>query len=138
LGIHGDAQVAVWSTATISGVPLDKAALPCMATEADKASLARECRNRSRSIVAAKGATPFGIGSIVSSICTSILQDRRNVRPVSHFQPEFGCYFSLPVVLGRTGVVQRVPAGLSAREQEAIVESAQELKSTLNRVQEQY
>lgn len=107
-----------------------------MATEADQASLARECRNQSRSIIAAKGATPFGIGSIVSSICTSILQDGRDVRPISHFQPEFGCYFSLPVVLGRTGVVQQVPAALSAREKEAIEESAKELKSILDRVQE--
>ncbi|EPS26545.1 hypothetical protein PDE_01482 [Penicillium oxalicum 114-2] len=136
LGIHGDAQVPVWSTATVDGDPLEKAALLCMATEADQASLARECRNQSRSIIAAKGATPFGIGSIVSSICTSILQDGRDVRPISHFQPEFGCYFSLPVVLGRTGVVQQVPVALSAREKEAIEESAKELKSILDRVQE--
>ncbi|KAF7712129.1 Uncharacterized protein PECH_004235 [Penicillium ucsense] len=138
LGIHGDAQVAVWSTATVDGIPLEKAALPCMASEADKVALAHECQNRSRSIIATKGTTSYGIASVVSSICTSILQDRRNVCPVSHFQPEFGCYFSLPAVLGRMGVVQRVPAGLSARENEAIVESAKELKSTLDRVQERY
>ncbi|KAL4983337.1 hypothetical protein BDW68DRAFT_169183 [Aspergillus falconensis] len=137
LGIHGDTQVAVWSTATIGGVPLDKA-LPSASADVDKASLARECRNRARSIVGAKDATPLGIGSVVSSICSSILQDKRNVRPISHFQSEFGCCFSLPVVLGRTGVIQEVPATLSTKEQEAIAKSAKELKSTLDRVQEQY
>jgi L-lactate dehydrogenase len=137
LGIHGDEEVAVWSTATIGGVPL-KHALPAASEDAEKERLARECKTRSRSIVSAKGAMSFGIGSVVSSICTSILQDKRNVRPVSHFQPEFGCCFSLPVVLGRTGIIQGVPAGLSAAEQEAVVRSAKELKRTLDRVSEQF
>ncbi|KAL3484627.1 hypothetical protein BJX62DRAFT_243747 [Aspergillus germanicus] len=137
LGIHGDEQVAVWSTATIGGVPL-KQALPDPSQDVDRERLARECKSRSRSIVGAKGAMPFGIGSVVSSICTSILEDKRNVQPVSHFQPEFGCCFSLPVVIGRTGIIQGVPAGLSATEENAVVRSAKELKQTLDRVQEQF
>jgi L-lactate dehydrogenase len=137
LGIHGDEEVAVWSTATIGGVPI-KHALPTAIEDVEKERLVRECKTRSQNIVGAKGAMPFGIGSVVSSICTSILQDKRNVRPVSHFQPEFRSCFSLPVVLGRTGIIQGVPAGFSATEQEAVVRSAKELKRTLNRVQEQF
>ncbi|KAL3456404.1 lactate dehydrogenase/glycoside hydrolase [Aspergillus heterothallicus] len=137
LGVHGDEEVAVWSTATIGGVPL-KDALPAASEEVERERLARECKIRSRSIVGAKGAMPFGIGSVVSSICSSILQDKRNVRPVSYFQPEFGCCFSLPAVVGRTGIVQSVPAGLSATEQEAVVRSAKALKRKLDQVQEQF
>ncbi|KAL4813120.1 lactate dehydrogenase/glycoside hydrolase [Aspergillus spinulosporus] len=135
LGVHGDAKVAVWSSATIGGVPLEKALSSGVVA---KESLARECRQRSRSIFSTKGAMPLGIGSIVTSICTSILQDKRDVRPISHFQPEFGCCFSLPAVLRRSGIIQELPAPMETKEHEALVESARTLKRTLDRVQEQY
>jgi L-lactate dehydrogenase len=104
----------------------------------DRAELADECKQRSQSIIRAKGATPFGLGSIVSSMCSSILLDKRNVRPVSHFQPDFGCCFSLPAVLGRKGVMSTIQIPLDRDEEAYIVESAKELSGTIDWIPQNY
>lgn len=128
--MHGDEQVIGWSSATVGGVPIDQS----LAGEhrIDRAALAEECRHQSESIIRAKGATPFGMGAIVASVCSSILSDRRNVRPLSHFQPEFGCYFSLPAVLGRKGIIRTLPISLDNDEKAKIEESAKKLRSELD------
>jgi len=131
LGVHGDPQVIAWSAATIGGVPIESLALN---TLLNRAELANECKDRSQSIVRAKGATPFGIGSIVSSICSSILLDRRNVRPISHFQQEFGCCFSMPAVIGRKGVVSTIKVPFDSDERADIAESAKALKEMADRI----
>ena len=123
--------MVAWSAAAIGGVPLDKS-LPT--NTVDRAQLAHECEERSRSIIRAKGSTPFGIGSVAASICSSILLDKRNVRPVSHVQEEFGCCFSLPVVLGRGGMVKKIDMPLNDDEKARLAESAKTLKMTLERV----
>lgn len=133
LGVHGGSQVAAWSTATIGGVPINKLLGP---DTLDHAELENECKHRSQSIIRAKGATPFGIGSIVSSICTSILFDKRDVRPISHFQPEFGCCFSLPVVLGRKGIMKTIQIPLNGAEKADIAESAKTLREKIERIHE--
>ncbi|EXK25368.1 L-lactate dehydrogenase, partial [Fusarium oxysporum f. sp. melonis 26406] len=102
LGVHGNSQVVAWSAATVAGVPINTSIPPNIL---DRVELADECKHWSQSIIRAKGSTPFGLGSIVSSLCASIFLDKRNVRPVSHFQPDFGCYFSLPAVIGKKGVM---------------------------------
>jgi L-lactate dehydrogenase len=131
--VHGESQVAAWSTATIGGVPIDKL-FP--GNTLKHTELEDECKHRSQSIIRAKGATPLGIGSIVASICSSILLDKRNVRPVSHYQPEFGCCFSMPVILGRKGIIKSIHMPLSDTERSNVAESAQTLKETLDRIHE--
>lgn len=96
--------------------------------------MARKCKEEARRLIEAKGSTPFGIGSVISSICSSILFDKRTVRPISHWQPEFGCSFSLPVVLGRNGIERTLQVPLSNDETAALIESAKELSMTLKRV----
>lgn len=128
LGVHGDGQVVAWSSATINGIPLDKVLSPDTFGHQE---LAKECKERAETIFTAKGATPFGTGSVVASMCASILFDKREVRPVSHFQPEFDCCFSLPVVLGRKGIMKTIEMPLESDENAAIARSAHRLKSTI-------
>ncbi|CAI4219641.1 unnamed protein product [Parascedosporium putredinis] len=78
LGEHGDSQFVAWSLATVSD------------------AVAEACRNSAATIIDGKGATSFGIGAIVSSICSAILFDKRLVRPISHWVPELDCCISLP------------------------------------------
>ena len=121
LGEHGESQFVAWSAASIGGVALDKA-VPSNAF--NRTELAEECKHEAQRIIKAKGAIAFGIASIVASICASILFDKRDVRPVSHFQPDLGCCLSLPAVLGRKGVMETVSFPLNADEKAQLVESA--------------
>jgi L-lactate dehydrogenase len=133
LGVHGDSQVVAWSNAKIGSVHIDTMLPPDTFNHAE---LVNESKNRSQSIIQAKRATPFGIGSIVASICSSILFDKRNVRPVSHFDPGFGCCFSLPAVIGRKGIIRTIKMPLSDDEAANIAESAKALKATINQINE--
>ncbi|KAK1244810.1 hypothetical protein MKX08_004439 [Trichoderma sp. CBMAI-0020] len=132
LGVQGESQVTAWSAATIGGVPINE----CLSKGAliNRAELSSECQHRSQDIIRAKGATPFGIGSVVSSICSSIILDKSTVHPISHFQPSFGCCFSLPVVLGRRGVQRKVQMTLDFDEDAQITDSATALKRRIDQV----
>ena len=132
--MHGDAQVTAWSTATIGGVPIDKSFPP---NHFSHAEFENECKRRSQTIIQAKGATPFGIGAVVARICSSILVDKRNVRPISHFQEEFGCSLSMPVVLGRKGIIKTIQMPLNSDEMAGIAHSADRLKGIIKQIDEE-
>ncbi|RKK88119.1 hypothetical protein BFJ68_g13085 [Fusarium oxysporum] len=135
LGVHGNSQIVAWSTATVAGVPINTSIPPNIL---DRVELADECKHWSQSIIRAKGSTPFGLGSIVSSLCASIFLDKRNVRPVSHFQPDFGCYFSLPAVIGKKGVMSTIHMTLDSDEKAHIAKSAKELSETIDWIHRNY
>ncbi|KAK1244131.1 hypothetical protein MKX08_002269, partial [Trichoderma sp. CBMAI-0020] len=130
LGVQGGSQVTAWSTATIGGIPIKES----LSKEdvIDRSTLSSECKHRSQSIVRAKGSTPFGIGSVISSICSSITLDKGTVYPISHFQPSFGCCFSLPVVLGKKGIQRKVQMPLTFDEDAQIADSAAALKKLID------
>ncbi|KAI2707944.1 uncharacterized protein N7518_001526 [Penicillium psychrosexuale] len=133
LGVHGESEVVAWSTATLCGVPIDKA-LP--SNTFNPKDLANECKHRSQRIIQAKGTVSFGIGSALSRICSSILMDKRDVYPISHFQPEWGCCFSLPAALGRSGIIRTVEMATNSNEKADIRDSVEILSDTLKRVRE--
>jgi L-lactate dehydrogenase len=127
LGEHGDSQFVAWSLANIGNTPLstfpEYAAL-------DKERIAADTKNKAYSIIAAKGATHFGIGAVVASLAESILFDTRQVRPVSHYIPELQCCLSLPAVLGKAGVYRTMPCMglLDAVEQQRLRASASAIR----------
>ncbi|KAL2168773.1 hypothetical protein VTG60DRAFT_6882 [Thermothelomyces hinnuleus] len=135
VGLHGDSQVVAWSTATVNGVPLDRFLAPGVSgVELMHADLEDECKFRSEHIIRAKGGTPFGIGSVVASLCSTVLRDKSDVQPVSYYQPDYGCCFSLPVVLGRKGIMRTIAMPLDEREKATVDRSAQRLKETIERL----
>jgi len=101
IGEHGDSQVAAWSTATVGGSPIQNFLSP---TSPSLSDLANSAKTKAYSIITAKGATAYGIASIVSSICESILLNQQHVRPVSHWVESLDTYISLPAVIGHGGV----------------------------------
>jgi L-lactate dehydrogenase len=124
-----------WSIATIGGVPLNRALPPDLY---DPVAIAETCRNSAATIIEGKGATSYGIGAVVSSICSSILFDKDNVRPISHWVPSLGCCLSLPVVLGRRGAARVLPVTLNEEEQAALEKSAKTLKDVIASVQDEF
>lgn len=130
LGEHGESQFVAWSRASIGGIPLDTALPPN--ANIDKEAIAKDTRTKATRIIENKGATNYGIGGVVKSICQSILFDQREIRSVSHWQAELGVCLSLPAVLGREGVVRTVEMGLSEEEKRKLSKSAQALKEVID------
>ena len=135
LGEHGDSMVPIWSCATAAGLPLDKypgwtphlanelfTPHPRLGRRSDQEERGRRLRRRHRH---------SGSHRIDRA-------DRHRMLPVSSVQQ--GCYgirdvaLSVPTVVGRAGVVDRVEIELWPKEVQALRKSGQVLRETVDTV----
>ncbi|KAI0604623.1 L-lactate dehydrogenase [Pyrenophora tritici-repentis] len=130
LGEHGESQFVAWSLASIGGVALEKA-MPSDTKGIDKEAIEEETRNKASSIIQNKGATNYGIGGVAASICKSVLFDEKIIRPVSCWQAGLGVCLSVPVVLGRKGVVRVLDVKLNDEEKGKLEKSAKALREVI-------
>ncbi|THY10102.1 L-lactate dehydrogenase [Aureobasidium pullulans] len=134
LGEHGDSQMVAWSHASVGGVPLELA-LPDASI--DKEAIAEDTKKKAAAIMESKGATAFGIGGVAASICKSILFDQCNIRPISHYQKDMDVCISMPVVLGRKGIVRQIPMKLNDGEKKEVQQSAKSLREIIEDVEKE-
>ena len=128
LGEHGDSQFPAWQSAQVAG----RALLECPEMTAEVCEhIAEQTKRKAYEIINRKGATYYGIAACVSSICEVIMADKHHVLPLSSYHADLDVCFSLPVVLGESGVVRTMPISLSDREQEALQVSAEKLRESL-------
>ena len=137
LGEHGDSEVAVWSSANISGADLDDFCLAAGIDDPESmlASLAREFTHAAYDIIERKGATCYGIAMAVRRIAEAIIRDEHAVLPVSTLARGAygieGVCLGLPAVVGRSGVSQVLDLPLSRDETERLLASAHKLKTLM-------
>ena len=137
LGEHGDSEVAVWSSANISGADLDDFCLAAGIDDPESmlASLAREVTHAAYDIIERKGATCYGIAMAVRRIAEAIIRDEHAVLPVSTLARGAygieGVCLGLPAVVGRSGVSQVLDLPLSRDETERLLASAHKLKTLM-------
>ena len=118
VGEHGDSEIAVWSSAHVSGVPLHEFCE--MRGYFDHENAMREIgesvKNSAYKIIERKGATYYGI----ARICEAVMRDEKSVLPVSTaLHGEFGIdgvTLSVPAILGARGVEKVVPVSLDENE----------------------
>lgn len=137
IGEHGDSELAVWSSANLSGVDLDDY---CRITGiAEPAELLHHIyesvRDAAYSIIESKGATYYGIGMAVRRIAEAIVRDEHSVLPVSslirgHYGVD-GICLGLPSIVGRNGVEAVLDIPLSAEELSRLQSSAQKMKALI-------
>lgn len=131
MGVQGDTQVVAWSDATIDGVAMDES---FQLSVANRTELSNECKRKSQKLVTMKGKAPLGMASVILSICSSILADKRDIKSVSHFHPEWDCCFSFPAVLGRGGILDTLQKPLNKEERDQLIKSVTALKATIDRI----
>lgn len=134
VGEHGDSEIALWSSATVSGVPLH--AFCEMRGHFDHENAMREIaesvKNSAYRIIERKGATYYGIAMAVQRICEAVVRDEKSVLPVSTaLHGEFGiedATLSVPAIVGRRGVEKVVPVSLNEDERTRLLYSADVLR----------
>ena len=131
LGEHGDSQFVAWSCANIACTPLLK--FKEFESESLRQELADQTKNKAYEIIKAKGATYFGIGAVVSSICESVFMNQKHVRPLSVFVKELGVCLSVPCVLGDGGIKKVMPLNLDAVEMAQLKRSAASLYEVIKK-----
>jgi L-lactate dehydrogenase len=136
IGEHGDSQVPVISSARVAGMPLRgfcrELALPYEYEEDALHKIAAETRAAGFEIIAAKGATYFGIGAALARIVSAILRDEHAVLAVSSLVPESmglgEVTLSLPSIINRDGIARVLSIPLDEVEKQALHRSANIVK----------
>ena len=151
VGEHGDSELALWSSATIGGIPIadwgGSAGTPLSAEERE--ALVDEVRTAAHSIIAGKGATTWAIALATARVLEAILRDERRVLPVSapltdlrvdqmprvlDGLPGGAVSLSLPRVVGRDGCGPVLPTPVNEQEQKALAASARQIADALRAV----
>ena len=137
LGEHGDSEIAAWSSANVSGVPLNDFCEMRGHHDHIKAmhDIAESVKNSAYEIIEKKKATYYGIAMSVRRICEAIVLDQKSVLPVSHIQHGAfgidGVPLSVPAIVGKDGIEAAVPISLSDEEQDALQQSADALEKVI-------
>ena len=130
MGEHGDSQIAVWSHVSLGGKPLEQ-----LETKLDKEAIIQEVRRTAWNIADGKGATEYGISTVLSKIVNAIYHDEKAVFPLSTLiQGQYGMkdlFISTPCILGRNGIEQVMELDLPENELRGFRNSCQTIKSYL-------
>lgn len=140
IGEHGDSELAVWSSATVSGVPLSRFCEMRGYYEHDDETdrIYEDVKNSAYKIIERKKATYYGIAMAIRRICASIVRNERSVLPVSSMMHgQYGLediVLSMPAIVDSQGVERIVPLSLDKEETERLRESAGALREVMDRV----
>ena len=134
IGEHGDSEIAAFSSANVSGIPLNdfcEMRGHYSHDEAEK-NIAEEVKNAAYEIIQRKRATYFGVAMAVKRICECIVRDEKSILPVSTMmhgeQGIYGVVLSMPCTVGSDGIETQVPIKLDEDELKRLRESAAILK----------
>lgn len=138
MGEHGDSEFTPWSQALVSTKPV----LDIIRDNADLFSMDRlyeiseNVKNAAQQIIAAKGATYYGIGMAAVRIVRAILSHENSVLTTSVLlEGEYGqknVFCGTPCIINRDGVRRKIVLSLTDMELEKLDKSCNILRESLN------
>lgn len=140
IGEHGDSEIAAWSSANVSGIPLNNFCEMRGHFHHQEAmeKIAENVKNSAYEIIEKKRATYYGIAMSVKRICEAIVRDEKSILPVSSIQNGSnnisGVALSMPAIVGANGVETLVPIELNEQEKSDLKKSADTLKNIIQDV----
>ncbi len=125
MGEHGDSSFIPTSHVSIGGIPLrEYLKIRPQVGQLDWKEITQEVRAAGGRIVAGKGSTEFGIGSMASDLITAILHDEKRVMPLAvHLDGEYGesgISAGTPCIVGDRGIEEVLELDLSYDEEQAM------------------
>jgi L-lactate dehydrogenase len=140
-GEHGDSEIALWSSATIGGVPLlewralaGRPALDAAARE----RIATDVVESAYRVIAGKGATNYAVGLAATRIIEAVLKDEHRIMPVSSRLQDFhgisDVCLSVPSLVDARGVTETVDVPLSDDELAGLRASAEAMRAVQRRL----
>lgn len=142
LGEHGDSEIMPLSITSIGGLMLKSGLAEYFESDEDYEEtvddVKTKVRNAAYEIINCKGSTHYAIGVCVARIVEAILLDQRSVLTVSSLlEGEFGIRdvcLSLPCIVGRQGVIDRISPSLNDEEIAELRASAEKLREAIELV----
>ena len=138
IGEHGDSELAVWSSANVSGIDLQDYCPICDSCGSldDLYGIFDYVKNSAYEIIRDKGATFYAIAQSTKRIITSIVNDEHTILPVStrlegHYGIDDLC-MSVPAVVGAGGVEYVLDIPLNPEEKRRLAHSAAVLRNAIH------
>ena len=139
-GEQGRGEVPIWSSASVSGVPIrefcEMRGYPDPSDYFKEVS--KEVRTSNDMITRKKKAAYYGIAMAVRRICEAIVRDEKSILPVSSLM--YGAFdidglaLSMPAIVGRNGVECLVPLEMSEAELDELRKTAATVKAIVDDV----
>lgn len=134
IGEHGDSEIAAWSSANISGIPVNEFCEMRGYYNHEKVmrEIAENVKNSAYEIIAKKQATYYGIAMSVRRICECIVRDEKSILPISAIM--HGNYgiediaLSMPAIVGAGGIETHVPISLNDSEIQSLWNSSEMIR----------
>lgn len=137
IGEHGDSELAVWSSANVSGIYLeDFHGLCSSCREVSFNQTYENVRDSAYEVIERKGATYYGIAMAVTKIVLAIIRDEHSVLPVSgyvdgHYGLSDLC-IGVPSIVGSNGIEKVLDIPLNEEENERLINSVKTLKKVIS------
>ena len=109
IGEHGDSELAVWSAANVSGIPLNHfCELRGYFDHMESMDrIYQSVRDSAYEIIEKKGATYYGVAMAVCRIAESVIRNEHSIMPISvYLDGLYGLHdicLSIPTVVGQEG-----------------------------------
>lgn len=139
IGEHGDSELAVWSSANVSGIDLEDFHGLCAGCgDISFDNIYKGVRDSAYEVIDRKGATYYGIAMAVVRIVLSIIRDEHSVLPVSayidgHYGLNNVC-IGVPSIVGSSGIEKVLDIPLSEDEAEKLSKSVNTLKDVIDKL----
>ena len=125
MGEHGDSEFIAWSTAMVGTINIsDKL------TFEEKKEIGIQVRDSAYDIIKKKGNTSYGIGTCLLRITNAILNDENAIITVSCYD-ENELYVSIPCVINREGIKEKLDINLNEEEEKMLNKSKEIIKGVI-------
>ncbi|GAB2995740.1 hypothetical protein LWP59_24810 [Amycolatopsis acidiphila] len=134
VGEHGTSEVLLWSSASVSGIPVLSLLAPDgTGTEELREEIETNIRYANITIIEGTGASQYGIGAVSARLAEAVLRDEGAVLPVAAYHAGFDVTLSLASVLGAGGVRQMYDPAMTEDERKALHRSVDILRKAKQR-----
>ena len=141
IGEHGDSELAVWSAANVSGIPLnhfcERRGYFDHMESMDR--IYQSVRDSAYEIIEKKGATYYGVAMAVCRIAESVIRNEHSIMPISvYLDGLYGLHdicLSIPTVVGQEGAEKVLDIPLDLMEMGQLVYSAEVLKKSIGELE---
>lgn len=127
MGEHGDSEFVAWSTSMIGTINISN-----QLTNEEKEKIASNVRNSAYEIINRKGNTSYGIGTCLLRITNAILNDENAIITVSAYD-EDGLYISIPCVINKDGIREKLDINLNSEEEALLNNSKKIIKEVIEK-----
>ncbi len=131
IGEHGNSRVLLWSSARVATTPVIDLISPDEVPDF-RARVEEQVRSANITIIEGINASQYGIGMACGRIVEAMTRNEHAIFPLGCYVPEYGVTLSVPVVIGRQGLVRSLHPPMAEEERVALERSVATMRAAMH------